>query len=141
MDENYNEDFLNGSDKDYIQGYDVCFDAIISLIASNLDVYEGELTELCPEGYTPEEDECFTTREDLYEIMVENKEIICAIIKDWLEMTRDEIITSLIDSMDDKEYESLKAKAIEENKNKENPKEYHDTRKLYNGTSGDKKEE
>lgn len=121
-DDAYNQDFLNNIDKSFIRGYDYALETICNLFSGNLDVYSDELNEVCPEDHTIEEDEVFSKRDDLYEILEENNEIISAIIKNWLESSRDEIITSFIDSMDDKEYEELKAKAINSGK------EYYDTR-------------
>lgn len=128
-DSNYNEDFLNADDNNFVQGYDCAVDTIVNLLAGNLDTYQQELTELCPADHIPEYDEAFATRTDLYEIVTANKEILCAIIKDWMEMERDEIITSFIDNMDDKEYEMIKENVLKRNAVSENPKEYYDTRK------------
>jgi hypothetical protein len=50
---------------------------------------------------------------------------------DWIESKRDEIITSMIDAMDDDEYQELKAAAMARNEAKAEPKEYHNTRLMY----------
>lgn len=137
-DDTYNERFLNEDDKLYVLGLDMAVNSIITLFAGNLDVYENELTELCPEGYTPEFDECFAKREDLYDILIENKEILCAIIKDWLENERNGLITSCIDSMEDDTYAKIKKEVL--TRQPELKGKLYDTRKLYSGTSGDIKE-
>lgn len=137
-DETYNERFLEDRDEQYVSGFDTAVDSIITLFADNLDVYENELTELCPEGYTPEYDECFAKRKDLYNIVVENKEILCAIIKDWLESERNEIITSCIDSMEDEVYDKIKEEVL--TRQPELREKLYDTRKLYSGTSGSKQD-
>lgn len=137
-DDTYNDQFLDEKDENFVAGYDTAFEEIITLFADNLSTYEGELTELCPEGYTPESDEAFSKREDLYSIVEDNKEILCAIIKDWLEAQRDEIVTSMIDSYDADYYGELKAEAVK--RNPELEKVLYDTRKLYSGTSGSKQD-
>ena len=128
LDETYNEDFLNADDTNFVQGYDCAVDEIVNLFANNLDVYERELTELCPADHVPEEDEAFATRKDLYEILLANKEVICAVLKDWLEAERNEIVTSFIDNMDDEEYEMIKSEAVKRNAECDRPKVYCDTR-------------
>lgn len=114
-DDTYNQAFLEDKDDQFLQGFDYAFNAIIDLFADNLDVYEQELTELCPEGYEVEEDEAFATREDLYDIVENDKEILCAIIKDWLESERNSLVTSMIDGMDDETYEAIKNEAYKKN--------------------------
>lgn len=127
-DDVYNENFLAEMDDQFVYGFDCALDAIINLFANNLDTYEEELTELCPEGYEKEEDEAFATRKDLYEIIENDKEIICAIIKDWLEMERNEVITSCIDGYDDDSYGALKVEALK--RHPELKDKLYDTRKF-----------
>lgn len=121
-DDYYNEDFLDKISKSCLVGYDFALDQIINLIGGNLDIYSDDLNELCPEDHEIEEDEAYSKRDDLYEILEDNKEIICAIIKDWMERNRDELVTSMIDGMDDEEYEGIKAEALKSGK------EYYDTK-------------
>ena len=127
-DSDYNEKFLNESDDAFIQGFDLALENVINLFADNLDVYEDELTELCPEGHTIEPDEAFAKREDLYEIIKDNKEIICAVIKDWMENERNSTVTSLLDNMDDEEYEMIKESVLQERPDLK--RELYDTRKF-----------
>lgn len=127
-DSTYNEKFLNDGDDAFVQGFDFAIDTMINLFGNNLDVYEEELTELCPEGHEKEWDEAFAKREDLYEIVEDNKEILCAIIKDWAEEERDSIITSCIDGMDEEEYEMIKENVLQQKP--ELKTELYDTRKF-----------
>lgn len=127
-DSDYNERFLNDGDDSFVQGFDFALEQIVNLFANNLDVYEGELTELCPEGHTIEPDEAFAKREDLYEIIKDNKEIICAVVEDWSERERDGLITSFIDGMDDEEYKMIKESVLQERP--ELKRELYDTRKF-----------
>ena len=126
-DDVYNERFLEDRDEQFIQGFDLVFSEVINLIADNLDSYDQELTELCPEGYEPEEDEAFSKREDLYEILEDNKEIICAIIKDWLENVRNEVITSSIDDYSEETFDFIKDEVMI--RNPELKEKLYDTRK------------
>lgn len=124
----YNERFLNDGDDAFVQGFDFAIDTMINLFGHNLDTYQQELTELCPEGHEKEWDEAFAKREDLYEIVEDNKEILCAIIKDWAEKERDSVITSCIDGMDEEEYELIKNEVL--SARPELKKELYDTRKF-----------
>lgn len=124
----YNERFLNDGDDAFVQGFDFAIEQMVNLFAGNLDVYEQELTELCPEGHEKEADEAFATRTDLYDILETDKEIICAVVKDWAEKERDSVITSCIDSMDDEEYELIKNEVL--SARPELKKELYDTRKF-----------
>ena len=92
-DDTYNEDFLNKSDKAFIQGMDYALEQIKNLFLGNLDVYEDELTETLPEGEEKGDDEAFASREDLYEILQDNTEILAAVIWNWHEKERNEMIT------------------------------------------------
>jgi hypothetical protein len=127
-DDTYNDHFLEDRDEQFLAGYDMAYDEIINLIANNLDTYEGELNELCPDGYEMDEDEAFSKREDLYQILEENREILCAVIKDWLEMSRNELVTSMIDDMDESVYETVKKDVLE--RQPELRDKLYDTRKF-----------
>ena len=48
----------------------------------------------------------------------------------WIESERDELITSMLDNMDEDIYEALRNKVLKENKEKDQPKEYYDSRKF-----------
>ena len=125
-DDCYNEDFLNPADKSFIRGMDYALEQIKNLFLGNLDTFEDELTETLPEGETAGEDEAFASREDLLEILQENTEILTAIVQNWHEMSRNEMITSMIDDYDDDEFKKLRETAMQSNPDKE----YYDSRKF-----------
>lgn len=125
-DDTYNEDFLNSSDKAFVQGMDYAIEQIKNLFLGNLDVYENELSETLSEGEEKGEDEAFASREDLFEILQENTEILTAIIQNWHEMERNEMITSMLDEYDDDEYQKLR----DEGRKAHPEKEYYDSRKF-----------
>ena len=56
---------------------------------------------------------------------------------EWMEDARDLLITGMIDNMDDEEYRKIREDVLKRNEKSENPKEYCDTRTLYQGTQGD----
>lgn len=108
----YNQKFVDKDDDIFLQGYDYAVEQIINLLGYNLDIYEEELTEVCPEDHEIEEDEAFATREDLFNIVDENKEILCAIVKDWLETTRNETITSMIDATPEEHFQEVRNEVL-----------------------------
>lgn len=116
--------FLDKQDKEFIKGYDYAVEVIANMIRYNLDTYEQELNDVLEEGFKAELDEVYSTRDDLYEIIEENKEIIANVIEVAAESERDMMITSMIDNMDDDEYEKNRQKVLKENNGK---KEYYDT--------------
>lgn len=114
LDKDYNEDFLNDRDREFIIGYDYCMEQIENLFIGNLDVYAGRLE--------------VDTEVDVDKFLDKAKEEIVEMIEDWYEGQRNEMITSMIDNMDDDEYETKKAEALERNKKRPEPKKYIDTR-------------
>ena len=127
-DDAYNEDFLNRIDSAYLAGFDYALEIIKNLMEGNLEVYEDELTDT-GEGRVPDEDEVFATREDLYQIIRDNSELISIIISHWHESERDMLVSSMIDGMDENEYKAIRNKVLRENEKKKEPKEYFDSRK------------
>ena len=103
----YNEDFLTNMDKEFIQGFDYCLEQIVNLFENNLDEYEFERKGVI----------------DVMQVLEENKGEIVEIIRDWAESDRNMMITSMIDHMDNKEYEINRNKALGAN-----PDKYKDTR-------------
>lgn len=85
-DENYNEKYLNEKSKVYIAGFDCAIETIVCMIEGNLDTFP-ELESAMSED----------TQNDLAEA-----------VKIWAESTRNELITSMIDTMSDEEYDSIK---------------------------------
>ena len=121
-DEYYNQKYLNQRDKAELFGFDYCTECAVDNFFDNLDNYfdeetylghvlNEELPESMQEEYTMEfsffraeehksEDRTCKTYADLLRMR----------ILEWIEMERDEVITSMIENMDDEEYEAIKAK-------------------------------
>lgn len=93
-DEYYNQKYLDADDGKFLAGYDWAVDQAINLF-DNLEVF--------PEAEELLEDNDAVIREGKKETMKEA-------LKDWLEMERDELITSMIDNMDEDRYERIKKK-------------------------------
>lgn len=108
-DDVYNEDFLNTKDLEFVRGCDYAFDKISNLFENNLDVYASCIGKMS----------C--------EILEQHKGEISCIIKHWFEQERNQMITTMIDSMNDDEYVELRTVALEKNIEKE----YFDTRKFF----------
>ena len=115
-DEYYNEAFLDEKNSNKIKGFDYCVEQIQNLLENNLECFQEELTETLAEGKICPDDEVFSTREDLYEILYENRELISCIVTAWAELERDELITTMIEDMPQDIYEELRKKAIKENR-------------------------
>lgn len=139
-DEDYNEDFLNGVDKEFIAGYDWCTEEVVDNFFDNLDVYFSDdsnimkaLNEKLPEVMQSEEEIEWTFGDRQAEIRkIETYgDILRSYLHDWIESHRDELITSMIENMDEDLYNALKHKVLTENGNKSESdrKEYYDTRK------------
>ena len=93
-DENYNENYLNDDCTKFLAGYDYAVDQIANIF-NNLEVYP-DLEELL---------------EDNKAIIKENKaDIAQESMSEWMEGHRDELIVSMIDGMDEEEYEAIKEK-------------------------------
>lgn len=94
-DEYYNEKYLVDNDKMFVQGFDWAVSQIVNLFEGNLEVYP-DLKELL-------DDKKAVIKDDKVKIAIEA-------IQDWAEMERDELITSMIDGMDEGEYQKIKEK-------------------------------
>ena len=131
-DDVYNEDFLSHKDKEFIAGFDYCLEQIKNLIENNLDTYEDELTDTAEDlGEFVPEDEVFSTRDDLFEIIEENRELLSTIISHWTEMDRDELIVSMLENMDEAEFNKNRNHILTLNdaKTGDDKKEYYNTLK------------
>ena len=120
-DENYNEKYLNNFNKEFVRGYDWCVEMSVDNFFDNLDIYFGDdshimhlLNEELPENMR-EEYEIERTFAD-ENARVEKRDVKTYVdllrskILDYIEMERDELITSMIDNMDEQEYSEIKAK-------------------------------
>lgn len=95
-DENYNEKYLNDANKEFIKGYDYAVEQILNLVDNNSDVY-------------PDFDDLLDPNKGI--VNVDKKKIVHEAVDAWAECQRDETITSMIDNMDDDEYEKNKKAA------------------------------
>lgn len=120
----YNQDFLNINDERFITGADCAIANMMDLLVNNLSLYKEELNTVLPEGQECPENEVFSTRADLYEILEANKEIIANIFYTNYEASRNHTIVQMIDEMGDDEYCYLRDAAMQSNPEKK----YHDTR-------------
>ena len=136
-DDHYNEDFLNGMDKRDLLGFDWATEAVDNLfnneemLTDDSDYLEKVLHEPLPESLKDEYDMtfCMPDRENEHRKVETYGDYIRMKILEWLEMERNELVTSMIDNMDDDEYNALRNKVLKDNEKKENPKEYYDSRK------------
>lgn len=96
-DEWYNEKYLNVNDKNFVAGYDWAVEQALCLL-DNANVYP-KLEMLLAEGVAV--------------TSAGKDDIIREALKNWMEMSRDELITSMIDGMDDDEYNQNKAEVTE----------------------------
>lgn len=115
----YNQAYLDNIDKEYLNGMDFQADQALNFF-NNMDAYEDEFD---IEG------------EDinLIHFLNNHKKILKKLtecIDDWLESQRDQMITSMIDNMDEAEYKS--------NKEKNKSDKFYDTRKISVNTNGTK---
>lgn len=116
-DENYNEKYLNEKDHEFLRGFDWCTEMATDNFFDNIDEYFDEdtylghrLYEEVPKYMRTEyefesefSDETHTRKIRTYGDLLRSK------ILTWIEMERDELITSMIDNMDRDEYERIKA--------------------------------
>ena len=143
-DENYNEDFLTGEDKEFVRGYDWATEMAVDNFFDNNFApdmppmeEDGELTTMLTKELptylqkTEEVSFTFGDREPETREIKTYADLLRSRMLDWIEAHRDELITSMIDDMDDDIYEAIRNKVLKENEAKENPKEYKDTRKMF----------
>lgn len=130
-DEYYNEKYLNEADSEYINGYDSSIDDNIDNFFTNLMNWEDDIKEaLFPD---PEDEEKvneavkmnFETiwNDDMYysDYQIEDLEAMSPYTRlflflkekmlEWAEGNRNEMITSMLENMDESEYDGLKKKA------------------------------
>lgn len=97
--EHYNQKYLNKMDKEFVAGYDWAVEQIVNMIENNVNVYP-ELEDIL----------------DFHKAVacVDKIKILKEAVEDWAEAERDNLITSMIDNMDDDEYQSIKKKVDSE---------------------------
>jgi len=87
-DENYNEKYLNGKDKGFIGGFDCAVESMNCFLEGNTDVFPEFAERFCEKDI----------------------ELIKKCLNTWVESSRNELITTMIDAMDDDEYDTIKEK-------------------------------
>ncbi len=142
-DDYYNQDFLNGQDAEFLKGFDWCVEMAVDNFFDNdmdelvdPDSYLGHiLCEKVPDHMKEEYDMEFTfpeqdVRADESRKVETYADLIRYKLLSWIEMERDQLVTSMIDNMDETIYQALRNKVLKDNAKRENPKEYYDTRKF-----------
>ena len=136
-DENYNEDFLNSKDKEFVRGFDWAAEMAADNLFDNLDsVIEDDyilrrLNEKLPDVDQTEYEFTSTFNEtDETRTIKTVADYLRYKLLEYIEMERDELITSMIDNMDEEEYMNIRKSVLEKNRNLEKPKEYYNTRKF-----------
>ena len=116
-DEYYNQKYLSSADRREIFGFDWCAETVENFFANLEWLDENEkllkfLEKEMPEEEQEENEWDYITlngeRETGKEKLVTYADYLRAALIEWIEMERDEVITSLIDSMTDEEYTKIK---------------------------------
>lgn len=114
-DESYNQKYLNEKNKREIKGYDWCAEEVVDTFFDNLDTYIDEDLLKILESELPEEDReeyewsyTFGNREPEKRKVRTLADLIRSKIQEFIEEERDELIVSMLDSMDEAEYERIK---------------------------------
>ena len=106
-DENYNEKYLNEENGFYVNGYDDCVAYGIDNFFNNINIYEDEIKEVLKDLPAKEleidEDALFEDNEcpENATILTKLLKVIKESLLDYAEMSRDEIITGLIENQKD----------------------------------------
>jgi hypothetical protein len=137
----YNEDFLGREDKSFVQGFDWATEmAVDNFFDNNFDsdmpveedgelsiMLNKELPDYLKEKY--EMEFTFGDRDNEEREIKTYADLLRMKLLEWIEMERNELITSMIDNMDEDIYNAIRNKVLKENQEKDNPKEYYDSRK------------
>jgi hypothetical protein len=136
----YNEDFLGREDKSFVQGFDWATEMAVDNFFDNyfgdMPIEEnGELSTMLNKelpDYLKEKYEMeftFGDRDNEEREIKTYADLLRMKLLEWIEMERNELITSMIDNMDEDIYNAIRNKVLKENQEKDNPKEYYDSRK------------
>lgn len=98
----YNQKYLNAKDKEYLRGFDHALEDTLESFFYNLESYDFEV-----EGEDIELGRFLDNHEEIKQRLLDN-------IKQHFEADRNEMIVSMIDHMDDGEYEKIKEKVNRE---------------------------
>ena len=105
-DDYYNYDFLSGSDATIVDGYDYCVKEAVQSAFDNMESFPPEDLDVKPS--------------EVVAVLHAFREWLFS----WIESERDEMITAMIDDMDDDDFRKNRASAIEKN----GKAKYYDTR-------------
>lgn len=118
-DEYYNQKYLREKDAEFVRGFDWCCENAVDVFFDNMEDFFGidsYLMHILKEEIPEQDHEEYEWTNSFDERIVEKRTVktyldaIRAHLIDWVEMHRDELITSMIDSMDDDEYNKIKEK-------------------------------
>lgn len=138
-DDFYNEDFLDTDNKEFIRGFDWAIEMVLDNLFNNLDVaivdevVIREMEKKLPEDMQGESyDAEFRFMDGVeHRVITTYADLIRSNVLTYAEMERDELITSMIDGMDDDVYNAIRNKVLKDNAKSENKKEYYDSRKYF----------
>ena len=119
-DEYYNQKYLVGDDKEFIRGFDWCVEMEVDSFFDNFDVVGSDYLELALARQVPEELQFEYETEDAFslfreESLPEHRKVETYLdylwykLRMWIEIQRNELITVLLDEMDEEEYQKVKA--------------------------------
>lgn len=95
-DKYYNQKYLDDKDAEFIAGFDWCTNMVVANFFYNMEVFDFVV-----DGCDVDLELFFSNHPEIKERFKEN-------ILEWIEMERDTLITSMLDNMDDGEYEQIK---------------------------------
>ena len=118
-DEYYNQKYLNEKDSEFIRGFDWCSENAVDVFFDNMEEFFGidsYLMHILNEEIPEQDHEEYVWINSFDERIQEKRTVktyldaIRAHLVDWVEMHRDELITSMIDNMKEEEYKAIKEK-------------------------------
>ena len=141
-DDYYNADFLIGNDREFVRGYDWLTEMVVDNFFNNLEMLDSDLMEKVLDEKVPdslqEEYEMVNTFKldaEMPDSEIRKVETYGDYIRfkllEHIESERDQLITSMIDGMDEDIFNAIRNRVLKDNAQKpENErKEYFDTRK------------
>lgn len=116
-DEYYNQKYLNDKDSEFVRGFDWCAERAVDNFFDNLDYIDDDELVRFLDKELPESEQfgyqwsdTFCRDADLVEERYVRTfgDLLRSTLAEWIESHRDELITSMIDSMTDEEYNTIK---------------------------------
>ena len=120
----YNERFLTSADKECVRGFDIA----VSVVEDSNALADDPILDQPLDKGTIEQ------LKDEYDsdLSVETLgDYVRIRLLEYLEMERNELITSMIDSTDDDIFNAIRDKVLKDNEKSDDPVEFYDTRCLY----------